>query len=127
MSETATRAAFARQAQSCVDLGSPFMGQLMRLCATQIWPASPVTDRIFAWQGDLGPTGQSVPLRLAGAFHALHLQGHPRTADVYPPTASSDATLWSAVSVLLMQEAAAINHTGSTPHRKPTRSGALPR
>ena len=109
MTEQAARAAFARQAQSCVDLGSPFMGQLMELCATDDWPDSPVTDRIFGWQGDLASSGQSVPLRLAGALHALHLQGHPVTAAVYPPHASSDTQLWQAVCALLMDEAAAIN------------------
>lgn len=115
MSEATARAAFAHQAQSCINLGSPFMGQLMRLCATQDWPDSPVTGRIFNWQGDLGPTGQSVPLRLAGALHALHLQGHPVTAKVYPPKASSDTALWAAISDLLVDETAAINHWLDSP------------
>lgn len=109
MTQTAARAAFARQAESCIALGSPFMGQLMRLCATQDWPDSPVTDRIFGWQGDLGSGGQSVPLRLAGALHALHLQGNTTTAHVYPPHTSDDATLWAAICQLLTTQADAIN------------------
>ena len=115
MTKQTARAAFARQAQSCLDLGSPFMGQLMRLCATEIWPGSLVTDRIFAWNGDLGPTGQSVPLRLAGALHALHLQGNARTAPVYPPQNVSHAALWAVISDLLVDQASAINQWLDSP------------
>lgn len=126
MTKADVRAAFARQAQSCIALGSPFMGQLMGLCATKDWPDSPVTDRIFGWQGDLGPTGQSVPLRLAGALHALHLQGHPLTAQVYPPQKASDAALWAAVSDLLIEQAAAINHwLDSAPQTNEVRRSAV--
>lgn len=85
------------------------MGQLMTACATQDWPAGTVRDRIFAWQGDISPAGQSVPLRLAGALHALHLQGHDVLGAVYPPYQVDDATLWDAVSQTLVQDAAAIN------------------
>lgn len=81
----------------------------MRLCAQARWPDSSVTDRIFAWQGDLGPTGQSVPLRLAGALHALHLQGSAVTSAVYPPQQASDAALWAAVCDLLIHQAATID------------------
>lgn len=96
--------AFAVQSIACASLGSPFMGQLMGLCATKDWPASPVTDRIFAWQGEIGPRDQSVPLRLAGALHALHLGGHPVLAPVYPPEQVDDDTLWAAVSTVLRSE-----------------------
>jgi hypothetical protein len=98
---TAIRAAFTAQAAACASLGSPFMAQLMRLCATQVWPAGAVTSRIHGWTGDLGPSGQSVPLRLAGALHALQLQGHARLTPVYPPHSSDDAALWAAVADVL--------------------------
>ena len=97
--------AFLYQARSCESLGSPFMGRLMTLCATADWPAGPVRDRIFAWQGDIGPRAQSVPLRLAGALHALHLQGHPGLAPVYPPHEASDTALWAAVGDALVTNA----------------------
>jgi hypothetical protein len=101
--------AFAFQSKACADLGSPFMGQLMRACATMDWPAGTVRDRIFAWEGDISPRGQSVPLRLAGALHALHLQRHDTLSDVYPPRTVDDATLWGAVSATLISDEAAIN------------------
>ena len=81
------------------------MGQLMRLCAVQSWPAGPVTDRIFAWTGDISPRGQSVPLRLAGALHALHLTGDEMLATVYPPHVANDEKLWQAVSEVLVSRA----------------------
>jgi len=52
------------------------------------------------WPGDLGPNGDSVPLRLAGTLHALVLEGIDETlSSVYPPnhTDISDNALWSAV------------------------------
>jgi hypothetical protein len=81
------------------------MGQLMRLCATMAWPDCAVTTRIFTWQGDITPAAQSVPLRLAGALHALHLQGHAGLGAVYPPVQSSDTDLWNAVSTTLIHDA----------------------
>ena len=72
--------AFDFQSKDCAALGSPFMGRLMALCAARDWPKGTVRDRVFGWTGDLGPRAQSVPLRLAGALHALHLQGDPTLA-----------------------------------------------
>ncbi len=91
------------------------MERLMRLCATQAWPAGAVTDRIHGWTGDLGPNGQSVPLRLAGALHALRLQGNTTLAQVYPPQAYDAATLWAAVTEVLVSEEAAILHWLDSP------------
>ena len=82
------------QAKACENLGSPFMGQLMRLFGERDWPAGPIRDRIFAWEGDISPAGQSIPLRLAGALHALHLADEPLLAEVYPPAKASDDALW---------------------------------
>ena len=109
MTPTAIQQAFLYQSKSCASLGSPFMGRLMALCATQTWPTGSVTDRIFAWQGDIGPRGQSVPLRLAGALHALHLHGHAGLEAVYPPKQVGDAALWHAVSAALVSDADHIN------------------
>lgn len=108
MTPDALSKAFDHQAVACRDLGSPFMGQLMSLCATRDWPAGPVRDRLFGWTGDLGPGAQSVPLRFAGALHALHLQGDPTLNRVYPPQTASDDALWSAVSAVVVGQADAI-------------------
>lgn len=101
--------AFAFQSNACASLGSPFMGQLMQLCATRDWPDGPIRDRINGWTGAVGPRDQSVPLRIAGALHALRLQGNATVAAAYPPLTVDDDTLWSAVSTVLVDEAAHIN------------------
>lgn len=109
MSGLAIQDAFLFQSDACASLGSPFMGQLMRLLGTRDWPEGPIADRVFAWEGDVSPRGQSVPLRLAGALHALHLQGHDVLGAVYPPSEVSDDALWDAISATLVSEAAHIN------------------
>ncbi|MEO1638847.1 MAG: DUF2332 family protein [Pseudomonadota bacterium] len=102
--------AFRFQAKACENLGSPFMGQLMRLFAERDWPAGAIRDRIFAWEGDISPGGQSIPLRLAGALHALHLADDPLLAEVYPPANASDDALWQQVSAALVARADLIDH-----------------
>ena len=126
MTVPAIRAAFTAQAAACASLGSPFMAQLMRLCATQDWPAGAVTTRIHGWTGDLGPSGQSVPLRLAGALHALQLQGHARLTPVYPPHSSDEAALWAAVAdVLVSEQAAILRWLDSPPQTNEVRRSAV--
>jgi hypothetical protein len=118
--------AFAYQGTACDSLGSPFMGQLMRLCATERWPESPITERIFAWQGEIGPRDQSVPLRLAAALHALCLQGHPVLAAVYPPQTASDEMLWQAVRTVLASEVAHLDRwLDSAPQTNEVRRSAV--
>ncbi|WP_348644692.1 DUF2332 family protein [Yoonia sp. F2084L] len=97
------------QSKACASLGSPFMEQLMRLLGTRDWPEGPIADRVFAWKGDISPRGQSVSLRLAGALHALHLQGHAVLGLVYPPAKVGDDHLWRAVSATLISEVDHIN------------------
>ncbi|MFQ1701821.1 DUF2332 domain-containing protein [Loktanella agnita] len=101
--------AFDFQSKACASLGSPFMARLMGLFATRDWPQGAITDRIFNWAGDISPRAQSVPLRLAGALHALHLQGHAILGPVYPPHETSDDVLWRAVSDTLLSDTTAMN------------------
>ena len=90
--------ALTYQAITGDKLGSPFMGQLLRQLAAHLRPGTPLTDRLFAWEGELGPRGASVPLRLAGGLHALVLTGQaPDLAALYPPATTDDATLWAEV------------------------------
>ncbi|WP_187429404.1 hypothetical protein ROLI_031840 [Roseobacter fucihabitans] len=90
--------AFAQQAASCEKLGSPFMGQLLRLLAVH-WPMGTRLDaRLAQFDGDIGPAGASLPLRIAGGLHALVLSNRAaRLQAVYPPQKVSDATLLQAV------------------------------
>ncbi len=102
------------------------MAQLMTLCATRDWPTCPVTDRIFGWQGNLHPSGQSVPLRLAGALHACKLAGDPTLTAVYPPAHTRDDTLWAAVCDTLVNQQAAINaQLDQAPQTNETRRSAV--
>lgn len=88
--------AFRGQAANCAALGSPFMARLMSLAADRLRPGKPVTDKILAWAGDASANADNVPLRLAGALHALRLQ-NLALADVYPPRDADDDTLWTAI------------------------------
>lgn len=115
MSQASLKDAFAGQAVACHKLGSPFMGQLCTLFATRNWPAGQITDRAFAWNGDVGARAASVPLRIAGALHALVLGGHRSLKAVYPPTATDDDTLWAAISDALITDAAFIDEWINSP------------
>ena len=92
------RAALRSQARSCAELGSDFTACLMELLADRLQHGAPLTDRLLNWSGDLTPTGQSVPLRLAGALHGLVLDGAcPGLAACYPPNDADDDRLWGAI------------------------------
>lgn len=93
---TAVRAAFHKQSEVCPQMGSPFMGQLMRVIGERIVHGDPVSDRVLNWNGDPSAMADSVPLRLAGALHALKLLGLALT-DAYPPNNVDDDSLWDAV------------------------------
>jgi hypothetical protein len=99
------RDAFARQAEACAGLGSPFMARLCRLLADRLDPAGPLGERLFGWPGALGPAGASVPLRLCGGLNALALRGHAGLGAVWPPFEAEDAALWAAVAAALAGEA----------------------
>lgn len=90
--------AFRKQAWHCADLGSPFMERWCRLMADRLTPDGQVTQLLFDWQADPSHRAAAVPLRFAGAFHALVLKGTdgPLIA-AYPPHAVDDDTLWAAI------------------------------
>ncbi len=96
--EEAVRLAFGQQASACRGLGSPFTASLCMLAAERLTAAYPVGAKILSWSGDPSPNGDSVPLRLAGALHALVLSGSDeQLASVYPPHAAEADDLWNAV------------------------------
>jgi hypothetical protein len=87
---TALQTAFHAQAAACQALGSPFMHRLCTLLAEN-WPSgSSLADACSAFSGDLGPSGVSLPLRIAGGLHALRLQGDANLAELYPPNLPDD-------------------------------------
>lgn len=96
--DAAVRAAFRSQAASCRALGSPFVATLCDLAAERLTDTHPVGRRVLGWTGNPASSADSVPLRLAGALHALVLDGaDPDLAAVYPPRTTEPATLWEAV------------------------------
>ena len=102
---TALTESLHAQAIACEKLDSPFMGRLCRLLAERLRPGTPLTDRLFSWPGDVSPAGQSVPLRLCGALHALKLQGHAALSAAYPPQSVGDDALWAAIDTALTEDA----------------------
>lgn len=96
---SAVRDAFRRQAEFCAGMGSPFTARLCDLAAERLQPGTTVGDRLLDWPGDPSNLADAVPLRLAGALHALVLEGRdPGLAGAYPPHAVPDDALWSAVA-----------------------------
>lgn len=97
------RNAFTEQGRACERLGSPFMAQLMPLIGQRLSENSVIGARCLSWDGEPGPSGHSVPLRLAGALHGLVLDGSaPLLASVYPPNVSTGDELWREVDHALL-------------------------
>lgn len=118
--------AFRTQAQACTSLGSPFMGRLLTMLASD-WPADTALARRCAeWTGDIGPGGASLPLRIAGGLHALVLTGRdPALRAVYPPEPVSDAALRRAVlGTLATHEDFMLNWIESAPQTNEVRRSA---
>lgn len=97
-------AAFRDQADACRALGSPFMARLLNLLAAH-WPTGTALARKCAtFQGDVGPAGHSLPLRICGGLHALALQGRAGLEAIYPPHAPDDDSFNSAVLAAIERE-----------------------
>ena len=96
--------AFDRQVTAMRTLGSPFMSRLMRLCRDRLDPGTQMGAAVQGWPGDPAPDADNLPLRLAGALHALRLEGLALD-DVYPPASATDDELWSAVARAMQDHA----------------------
>jgi hypothetical protein len=120
------REAFRAQSRACAGLGSPFMGRLMALCAERLAPGTAVADRVLDWPGDVGPSADSVPLRLAGALHGLVLDGsNAGLTAVYPPAEAPDDVLWAAVAAAIARhEARLLRWLDSPPQTNEVRRSA---
>ncbi|MAL78162.1 MAG: hypothetical protein CMN55_03470 [Sneathiella sp.] len=112
MAEMSVRDAFLQQAAACAALESPFTAQLCRLLGERLTMGNAVADRILNWPGDASAVGDSVPLRLAGALHALVLEGRSEALIArYPPhQREEDEALWQAVESALIAEETFILH-----------------
>ncbi|KIN60206.1 hypothetical protein Z945_1173 [Sulfitobacter noctilucae] len=118
--------AFRAQAASCTAMGSPFMGQLLGILAED-WPHDSALGRKFAqYEGDIGPAGHSLPLRIAGGLHALVLtRTAPELVALYPPkTVSDDALRAGVIAALTKHEAFLLEWTSHAPQTNEVRRSA---
>ncbi len=89
--------AFARQAKTCDERGSPFTAVLCRLLAERLDRSTGFGRRILDWPAD--PAKQALPLRACAALHNLARSGRePALSAAYPPNRTEPATLWPAVA-----------------------------
>ena len=93
--------AFLDQGTACGNLGSPFMKHLFAVLADN-WPSDTALARkCTTFTGDIGPAGQSLPLRIAGGLHALKLTGKGGLSDIYPPASPPGDTFRKGVITAL--------------------------
>lgn len=100
--------AFEAQAQACAALGSPFMA---RLCGVlpDLLEGTALGARLRVWPGDVGPGGDSLPLRVAGALHALKLGGDAGLGAIYPPQGPDETAFADGIATALEVHAEAID------------------
>jgi hypothetical protein len=86
--EQRVRESFATQARICARLGSPFTALLCSTLGSRLSRTTPFGSAVLAWDRDPGIYGDNLPLRVAGALHALVRSGRaPGLQALYPPQA----------------------------------------
>lgn len=91
-------ASFRTQAVWCRRLGSPFTAGLLECGAAELSDGGGLSGLLGSWPGD--PVADALPLRLAGALHALVLGGvDPALAEVYPPRTPDPEAVWAVATV----------------------------
>ncbi len=124
MHDEAVRNAFLVQARACDSLGSPFTARLCRAMATRLDRQTEVGERILSWSGDVGPSGDSVPLRLAGALHALAIEEKIAPLADIPP--EKEEALWQAcANALRFHSAFILERLQSPPQTNEVRRSAV--
>lgn len=97
-SEAEIRQAFRDQIVAGRTLGSPFTARFCALVAERLDRSTGVGERVLNWQGDPGVKGDLLPARLAGALHALVIDGKDEALKaVYPPNEAGDDALWTGI------------------------------
>ncbi|MBB3993384.1 hypothetical protein GGR95_001012 [Sulfitobacter undariae] len=119
--------ALRHQAKACANLGSPFMAQLLSVLAEN-WPQnSALAHKFSAFEGNIGPAGHSLPLRIAGGLHALVLtQRDAGLIATYPPHRPTDTALRDAVlAALETHQDFLLEWTNSPPQTNEVRRSAV--
>lgn len=120
------RQALMDQSSTCARMGSPLMGRVLNILA-EIWDAdSALGQKMATYQGDIGPAGHSLPLRIGGGLHALVLQGKDSALiAAYPPHDAPDARLKDAIAnALKTHEAFLLDWTRHAPQTNEVRRSA---
>ena len=95
-------AAFREQGEVCGQMGSPFTAGLCFAFADNLDHSTRVGTFCLDWEGDPGPSADSIPLRLCGGLHALVLTGQDvELAALYPPH-RNEVPEWQAISNALI-------------------------
>lgn len=90
--------AFREQVIAGELLGSPFTSRLGKLMLAHLDRSTAVGKKILSWENDPTTRGDIVPTRLAGALHALIIDGKDDDLKAaYPPNDVSDDALWTAI------------------------------
>lgn len=86
---------FHEHARACAKLGSAFTGQLLNVTGNLLaQPKTEAATLLNAWHGNARGNAGNLPLRFAGALHALVLMGKdPALTAMYPPQGTSDEAL----------------------------------
>ena len=120
--------AFQDQSETCARMGSPLMGRILGILARHWNPETDLGRAMAAYEGDIGPAGHSLPLRICGGLHALVLRGQDDAlVAAYPPHEVADEALTGAVlGALDRHEAFFLDWTQLPPQTNEVRrSGAL--
>ena len=81
------------QAEWCRKLGSPFTARLCESAIDVLDASTRTGTAILAWPGDPCARRDALALRLAGAIHAMKLQGKcAALEEIFPPADVSDET-----------------------------------
>ncbi len=102
------RKIFLTQAKYCQELDSPFMVRLCTLFAEHLEPGNSVSHNLLNMADTQEFWNVALPLRIAGALHALVLKDQCKNLKrVYPPHhhSASDADLWQAVNHAMAEHA----------------------
>ncbi|MFZ1814439.1 MAG: DUF2332 family protein [Rhizobiaceae bacterium] len=130
--ERIIRTAFQTQAIACASLGSPFMARLMRLVGEKLDRSTKTGVYVLDWAGDPSVSADSVPLRLAGALHALVLgeqdEGLSRCYPASGVSVSDEELLGSVRSALAVHADFMMQFMKSAPQTNEVRraAGILP-
>lgn len=106
-------------------MGSPFTARLLTMLADH-WDVQTRLGQAFAqYEGDLGPAGHSLPLRLVGGLHALVLSDRDASLIAeYPPHTPTDGLEDAVVNALSTHEDFLIDWTRSPPQTNEVRRSA---